>query len=88
LPNRKKNRFSTPRKFEEDAMLDDAGETNFPLMTSVNLGISKYDTNSNGSPVRKCKRKDSTESFEKLQRAPMKANCVNQNEAGLFLAEK
>ena len=56
LPNRKKNRFSTPRKFEEDAELDETGTANFPLMTSINLGISKYDVKSNGSPVRKNKR--------------------------------
>jgi len=57
LPARKmKNRFSSPRKFEEDAELEETEIMNFPLLTSVNLGISKYDVKSNGSPVRKNKR--------------------------------
>ena len=95
LPNMK-NRFSTPPNFEEmedDTIQEDDApdQVNFPLMTSINLGISlsKYEVKSNGSPIRKNKRKESNESFEKLLRAPMKANCVNsKTEAGLFLAEK
>jgi hypothetical protein len=51
-----KNRFSTPRKFEEDSEFEERGKANFPLSTSINLGISKYDVKSNGSPVRKSKR--------------------------------
>jgi len=44
LPTRKnKNRFSSPRKFEEDALFEDNGTANFPLSSSINLGISKYD---------------------------------------------
>jgi hypothetical protein len=55
-PRKMKNRFSSPRKFEESFELEESGTANFPLLTSINLGISKYDVKSNGSPVRKNKR--------------------------------
>ena len=67
LPQRK-HRFSTP-DVEEDVMQDDiSDQVNFPLATSINLGIShsKYEVRSNGSPIRKNRREQSNESFEKL----------------------
>ena len=50
---------------------------------------AKYEICSNGSPIRNVQRHPSNESFDKLLRAPMKANCQGvQLESSLFVGAK
>ena len=50
---------------------------------------AKYEVCSNGSPIRTAQRHPSNESFDKLLRAPMKANCQGvQLESSLFIEAK
>lgn len=61
-----------------------------PVKRNINIP-TKYDVASNGTPVRTYQRCESNASFEKLLRAPAKANCVNshtENESSLFIVHR
>ena len=52
---------------------------------------NKYEVGSNGTPVRISRRLESNASYEKLLRAPVKANCANshtENESSLFIVHR
>jgi hypothetical protein len=84
-------RFSPKRHIEnQDIDMEEAPST--PIKNRKNKYVpqtAKYEICENGSPIRQVPRHPSNESFDKLLRAPMKANCQGvQQEASLFIVAK
>lgn len=81
-------RFS-PKRHYEDVDMEEAPATPVKNRKKIQPQTAKYEICDNGSPIRNVPRHPSNESFDKLLRAPMKANCQGvQQEANLYMAKQ
>lgn len=85
------NKFSPIREYPINMDMQENGPST-PIKINKTKFVpqtAKYEICSNGSPVRNVKRHPSNESFDKLLRAPMKANFQGvQIESSLFIQNK